>query len=295
MSPQRPWNHCTLPPKLILISTKAYFTPDRSLSYLRALLDPSNGILPFPVPATALLLAFIPDFLTIYPSAEILNQHCPPWPLALGAQDCFWDKDTGPYTGEIVPSLLSALGCTIVEVGHAERRKLLSETDETTAKKAAAVSACDMIPLVCIGELDPPPSSGPMSMAVGNALAQLTPQITSVLKAIPPDVPVIFAYEPVWAIGAQQPAAIDHVGPIVRAIREVVKTSSHRTGDVRVVYGGSAGPGLWSGRSNGGNPLGTWVDGMFLGRFAHEIKGVKEVVDEVIESIKRQEEEGAVS
>jgi triosephosphate isomerase len=75
----------------------------------------------------------------------------------------------------------------------------------------------------------------------------------------------------------------------VKSIREVVSRMPHRTGETRVVYGGSAGPGLWSGKTNDGNGLEQWVDGMFLGRFAHEISGVKEVVEEVMATIKAKE------
>lgn len=116
-------------------------------------------------------------------------------------------------------------------------------------------------------------------------MRQLTPQIVSVLEAVPRDAPVILAYEPVWAIGATEPAGVEYVGPVVQAIRECVGTVKGRTGVTKVVYGGSAGPGLWSGKSNGGNGLGKWVDGMFLGRFAHKVEGVREVVDEVLESM----------
>ena len=288
-----------LPSTLLLISTKSYFSPSRTLAYLRDLLNPENGILtpkdsPF---RSEILLALIPDFLTIHPCAELLSRHSldstGSWPISLGAQNCFWEPTYGAYTGEIVPLALKELGVSIVEIGHAERRKLLSETNGTTAKKAAAICLCRMIPLVCIGETDPPPSSdGPMSMAVGNAMLQLIPQISSVLEAVPIGAPIILAYEPVWAIGAQQPAGVDFVGPVVQAIRQVVSSFTHRTGETRVVYGGSAGPGLWSGKTNGGNGLGQWVDGMFLGRFAHEISGVREVVHEVLDSIKAKEKNG---
>ncbi len=284
----------TLPPTVLLISTKAYFSPSRTLTYLNDLLSPSNGILPLPSPS--ILFALIPDFLTIYPCAEILKQHTSfnstPWPLVLGAQDCHWEPSYGAYTGSITPTALKTLGVSIVELGHAERRKHLHETDNTTAIKASAVSSLGMVPLVCIGETNPPPSGGPMSMAVGNAMRQLTPQITSVLTLVPPSAPIIFAYEPVWAIGADQPAGVDFVGPVVQSIRQVIANVAGRTGETRVVYGGSAGPGLWSGKTNGGNGLGEWVDGMFLGRFAHEVSGVKEVVDEVVESVEGKEKSG---
>lgn len=259
---------------------------------MHSLLDPAEGIIP--VQNLDVLFGFIPDFLTIYPCSQVLNDfakssNSESWPLRLGAQDAFWSHEYGAYTGEIVTPALKSLGVSIVELGHAERRRMLGETDETAAKKAAAASSQGMVPLVCIGEIEAPNLDGPMSAAVGNAMRQLTPQITSLLTAVPAEAPVIFAYEPVWAIGAPKPAGVEFVGPVVEAIRNVVQDFSSRngrTGQTKVVYGGSAGPGLWSGRTNGGNPLGKWVDGMFLGRFAHEIKGVKEVVDEVVESMK---------
>ena len=313
--------YAALPSKLLLISTKSYFTPSRTLNYLLALLDSKNGVLPAiqsinqipprtldpPKHTPKLLFALIPDHLSIIPCANILNSHTGhlsigkidpaplsggSWPIHLGSQDCFWASDYGAYTGEIVASALREVGVSIVEVGHAERRRLLGETDEIAAKKARAVAEAGMVPLVCVGETERPKevySGGPMSMAVGKAMDQLGPQITSCLDAVPDDAPVIFAYEPIWAIGADRPAGVEYVGSVVQAIRALMKShKAERRGEVRVVYGGSAGPGLWSGSKNNGNGLRKWVDGMFLGRFAHEIAGVKEVVDEVVESLKRE-------
>ncbi|KAL1969959.1 hypothetical protein VTN77DRAFT_7469 [Rasamsonia byssochlamydoides] len=272
-----------LPPKLLIISLKMYFTPSRTLNYLRALLDPKNEIV-LPQNRSKILLALIPDFLTVYPCAEIIRDwqsklpdandpNLPP-PFLLGGQDSFWEP-LGAYTGEVSPLALREVGASIVELGHAERRAIFGETDEQTGRKAAAVSAQGMIPLVCIGEVSPP---GPMaSEAVGNAIRECELQIRAVLDAIPEDAPVIFAYEPVWAIGKPAPAGVDHVSAVVDGIRAVI---GKREGDVRVLYGGSAGPGLW-----GKGGLGKAVDGMFLGRFAHEVEGVRKVVREVEESL----------
>lgn len=277
------------------MSTKSYFPPPRTVGYLQTVLDPASQITPRLV--QDLLFGYIPDFLTLYPCAEILSKHCGTpsttthpslWPIHLGAQNCFWSNEYGAYTGEIVPPALESLGVTIVELGHAERRRMLAETDQTTAKKAAAVSLSGMIPLVCIGEVEAPNLQGPMSAAVGNAMRQLTPQVTSLLRAVPVDAPVIFAYEPVWAIGADRPAGVEYVGPVVQAIRQVindVQLKTGRTAQSKVIYGGSAGPGLWSGTANGGMPLADWVDGMFLGRFSHNIEGLRNVVEEVVDSL----------
>lgn len=274
-----------LPEKLLLISLKMYFTPDQTLTYLRDLLNPTNEIV-HPANKDKLLLALIPDFLTIWPCAQILKEYetnltttttgtpnsTPPF--LLGAQDCFWESQ-GAYTGEVSPSSIRALGCTIVELGHAERRAIFNETDNQTARKAAATCAQHMVPLVCIGEVTAP---GPIaSQAVGQAVTECAVLVRAVLAAIPDDAPVIFAYEPVWAIGQPKPAGVDHVAAVVQGIRAVIGS---RSGTARVLYGGSAGPGLW-----GAGGLGRAVDGMFLGRFAHQIEGVREVVREVEETL----------
>ncbi|KAI9934722.1 hypothetical protein ASPWEDRAFT_31084 [Aspergillus wentii DTO 134E9] len=273
-----------LPQTLLIISLKMYFTPSRTLDYLHALLDPKNEIVR-PENRAKLLLALIPDFLTVYPCAQIIQDYeskliaqsddttLPP-PVLLGAQDCFWES-LGAYTGEVSPLALRSVGASIVELGHAERRSIFHETDDETARKAAATSAHGMIPLVCIGEITAP---GPVaSEAVGRAVSECEVQVRAVLSAIPADAPVIFAYEPVWAIGKPAPAGVDHVSAVVDGIRAVI---GKHEGDVRVLYGGSAGPGLW-----GQGGLGKAVDGMFLGRFAHEIPGVQKVVKEVGETL----------
>ncbi|KAJ5907614.1 hypothetical protein N7495_000296 [Penicillium taxi] len=261
-----------LPEKLLLISLKMYFAPDRTLNYLRSLLD-----LVKPENSEKLALALIPDFLTIWPCAEIIQEHKSKLgsnAFFLGAQDCMWE-DSGAYTGEVSPASIRSLGCSIVELGHAERRALFGETDDQTARKAAATCAQGMVPLVCIGEITAP---GPIaSQAVGQAVTECSVLIRAVLAAIPTDAPIIFAYEPVWAIGKPKPAGVDHVAAVVEGLRRMIGS---RPGATRVLYGGSAGPGLW-----GAGGLGKAVDGMFLGRFAHEIDGVHKVVREVEESL----------
>ncbi|KAL4762008.1 triose-phosphate isomerase [Aspergillus foveolatus] len=272
-----------LPKNLLLISLKMYFEPSRTLEYCRALLDPKNDIVR-PENRSKLLLALIPDFLTIYPCAEIIREYVStlpkddspslPAPFLLGAQDCFWEP-LGAYTGEVSPLSLSSLGVSIVELAHAERRSIFGETDEQAARKAAATCAQGMVPLVCIGEISAP---GPVaSAAVGLAVRECEPLVRAILNAIPADAPIIFAYEPVWAIGKPKPASVDHISAVVDGLRALI---GRRSGDVRILYGGSAGPGLW-----GPGGLGKAVDGMFLGRFAHEIEGVRKVVREVEETL----------
>ena len=212
-------------------------------------------------------LFVIPSSPTIRSATVIL--HDTPQ-IFIGAQDCHWE-DKGPYTGETSPLLLKQLGCTIVEIGHAERRRApINEDDDMVAKKAQAAVRNGLIPLVCIGEKG---QSKIASEGVGLALQECEPQVMAVLCAIPQDADIVFAYEPLWAIGAQQPASADHVCIVVSRLRKMIWQTG-RTGRYQLLYGGSAGPGTW-------NTVKSAVDGLFLGRFAHDIENFKKVVSEM--------------
>ncbi|KAF2217795.1 hypothetical protein CERZMDRAFT_63926 [Cercospora zeae-maydis SCOH1-5] len=210
-------------------------------------------------------LFVIPDFVTLLSAKEKLAGS----KVLLGAQDSY-SEDKGAYTGEVSPLTLSQAGVKIVEIGHAERRRLFGETDEDVAKKAAAIVRNGMIPLVCIGEKN---RSQIASQAVGLAVDECKPQIEAAFSQIPNDAEVILAYEPVWAIGAAEPAGADHVVAVTQSLRALVKDRKGRT---RILYGGSAGPGTFQRLKDG-------VDGCFLGRFAHDVKNLEKVIEEMAE------------
>jgi triosephosphate isomerase len=246
------------PRRLVGVSLKMYYDLPSTLRYIQGVLE-LDGL----AWNARLDLFIIPDFISITSAASILQ----PSSILLGAQDAFW-KDEGPYTGEVSARTLSQAGVRIVEIGHAERRALFGETDWSVAMKAGAIARNGMVPLVCIGERT---HGAIASAAVGMAVEECRPQVMSVLTAVPEDVEVILAYEPVWAIGAAEPADADHV---VNVTKEIRKMARGRKGVTRIVYGGSAGPGTFARIADG-------VDGLFLGRFAHDIQNLKLVIEEL--------------
>jgi triosephosphate isomerase len=182
--------------------------------------------------------------------------------VVVGAQDLFW-KDSGAYTGEVSGAELAELGVGVVEVGHAERRRIFNETEAIVAHKAAAALRNGIAPVLCIGEIE----------QVNSELAALT--CVAQLKAALAEAPagrVIVAYEPVWAIGAEKPADIAHIRTVCSELRRSLSALPGREGS-GIIYGGSAGPGLLAG-------LVPHVDGLFLGRFAHDIDALATVIDE---------------
>ena len=251
-----------LPRRLVGFSTKTYFTHAQTQAYAAAV----AAAFPLPLPDLALFL--IPTFPSLVPARAALQSAPHLW---LGAQDCD-AAPAGARTGEVAASELAELGVMLVELGHAERRRApFGETDEMTAAKARQAAGCGMIPLVCVGERG---KSEIASEGVGLALREVRPQIDIVLDAVEDGQAVVFAYEPVWAIGASEPAGADHVCAVIKECRRAVQERG-RKGEVRFLYGGSAGPGTWKG-------LEPELDGLFLGRFAHKLENLQTVVQEVL-------------
>lgn len=186
--------------------------------------------------------------------------------FAVGAQDVS-DRPPGAYTGEVPAALLRELGVRYVEVGHAERRGLFGEGDDRVAAKTAAAVGQGLVPLVCVGEGRLGETS-PTEPA--RAAAESIAQLDRTLAAVPVDVPVLVAYEPVWAIGAAEPAPVEHVRTVAAALRQRLEEYPA----ARLVYGGTAGPGLFPQLSDA-------VDGLFLGRRAHDPRALGQVLSEV--------------
>ncbi|MCJ1422401.1 hypothetical protein MMC29_000281 [Sticta canariensis] len=158
------------------------------------------------------------------------------------ASNCDWE-DSGAHTGEGSPLTLKQLGFTVVELGHAERREApFNETDKITSNKAEPAARNDLIPLICIGEKL---KSKVMSQGVGFALQECVPQVTAVLNAVPDAADLIFAYEPIWAIGVQELASVDHILAVVGELRKKISERG-RSGEVRILYRGIPKPVTWN-------------------------------------------------
>jgi len=181
--------------------------------------------------------------------------------VAVGAQDVS-AHPRGAYTGEVTAAELAETGVTCVEVGHAERRRLFGETDEVVAAKAAAALSAGLVPVLCVGETERADARTAATTTIAQLRADLEPA---------PAGPVVVAYEPVWAIGAPEPADPDHISTVTRAL--MAELDEPARAESVVIYGGSAGPGLLA-------RLGDDVDGLFLGRFAHDPDALVAVIDE---------------
>jgi triosephosphate isomerase len=222
---------------LIGVSLKAYFGYRQTLNWCRgvaAIADRHN-----------VDLFVLPAFPAVTAVAEIFRSS----PVQVGAQDLCAD-DAGARTAEVGGAMLAELGCGFVEVGHAERRTLYGETDAVVSAKLTAALRHGLVPVLCVGEADRVPAA----QAVRECRRQVESALVSSRDAGHSS-RVVVAYEPHWAIGVPAPAPDDHIRDVCAALGDTVSG--------QVIYGGSAGPGLLT-------RLGGSVDGLFLGRFAHD-------------------------
>lgn len=252
-------------PTVIGVSLKMYFGHVRTLEWAAAVADIARR---HPaVQSGAVELFVIPTFPSLVPVREIIDEAGAP--VLLGAQDLAW-ADSGAFTGEVSGAELREVGVDLVEIAHAERRELFHETDDEIAGKVHAAFRNHLRPLICVGETERA-DDGHTTAAVAEVTAQLDRFVRS---AVADGIarPVIVAYEPVWAIGAPQPAPDEHIVAVLAGIEQHLATRPELAGSV-AIYGGSAGPGLLT-RGQGR------IGGLFLGRFAHDPEAIRTILDE---------------
>jgi triosephosphate isomerase len=250
----------TSPPLFVGVSLKMYFDHLQTLNWceqVSALAAEHPAIL-----SGAAELVVLPSSLALV----TVSGHFDGTRVRLGAQDIFWE-DRGPFTGEVGGAYLRQVGCSYAMMGHAERRRIFHEDDAIVAAKVDAAVRNNLTPILCVGEHEQMPTE----QAAGVCIGQLQAALVHLLAGGHPR-RIIVAYEPEWAIGAARPAGPSHIGGIGLAVKQWLESQEALSGS-QFIYGGSAGPGLLT-------ELGPAVDGLFLGRFAHDPEALCGIFDE---------------
>lgn len=250
----------TAPKAIIGVSLKMYFGYARSVDYCR---DVAAIALAHPAVQNGdIELIVLPVLPALPEAARILG----PAGAYTGAQDIFWE-DEGAYTGEVGGKTVAELGGRYAEIGHAERRRIFGEDDSVIGLKTAAAYRNGLTPLLCVGEL----KQGSVAEAILRCTADIDAALTRASSLVPA-ARTIVAYEPQWAIGAPEPASPEYISAVIAGLEAHLRSLPGQE-DSRVIYGGSAGPGLIT-------QLDSAVAGLFLGRFAHDPKALKTILDE---------------
>ena len=158
--------------------------------------------------------------------------------INVAAQNCHWEK-SGAYTGELSVEMLADAGCSYIIIGHSERRQYFSETDEMINKKAKAILAGGLIPIICCGETLEQREAGVTDEHIAT-------QIRAALNGLSEEEisKSVIAYEPIWAIGTGKTCDSIEANRVIAMIRNVVKqVSTEAAGEaIRILYGGSVKP-----------------------------------------------------
>jgi triosephosphate isomerase len=173
--------------------------------------------------------------------------------IKLGAQNLFW-KDSGAYTGEISPLMLTSCGSQYVIIGHSERRgrfgvpeegmtdelhRVFGDTDASVNRKTKAALAHDLTPIVCVGETLPEREEGLTDAIIRDqVLAAIDGLDREQVRGL------VFAYEPVWAIGTGRVCDAPEANRVIAVLRAAIdgRLGAGTAADMSVLYGGSMKP-----------------------------------------------------
>ena len=193
-----------------------------------------------------------------------------------GAQN-FYYEDSGAFTGEVSAPMLLDVGARAVIVGHSERREHFCETDEMVARKTRRAIEAGLLPIVCVGETKE-------ERDAGNMWEKVSGQVRRVMEELdgPSGESIVFAYEPIWAIGTGETATPEDAQDAISKVRDLLREmeDDEFAEAVRILYGGSVKP-------NNAQEIMAQddVDGALVGGASLEVESFMELVEAAQETV----------
>jgi triosephosphate isomerase len=159
--------------------------------------------------------------------------------VKIGAQNVseFWE---GAYTGEVSAFMLRDSGARYCIVGHSERRQYFHESNEQILNKIKLLQKVDIRPILCVGE-----SAEDRRQKREKEIIDEQLKLTLNSDILDSELQkMIIAYEPVWAIGAGNPASPNQAQEMHAYIRKLVAQArnSEVADNIVILYGGSVTP-----------------------------------------------------
>ncbi|MDD3655615.1 MAG: triose-phosphate isomerase [Atribacterota bacterium] len=175
-----------------------------------------------------------PPFTSLWTARELIQDTN----IILGAQNVYFQNE-GAYTGEISARMLQNIGCSYVILGHSERREYFQESSLEVARKVEQVLNFGIKPIICVGEKLAERETGKAQDVVREEIEA----IFAILKS-EEAINIVFAYEPIWAIGTGKSATPQDASEMIQYIRTLLdnKYSKIIAQQIRILYGGSVNP-----------------------------------------------------
>jgi triosephosphate isomerase (TIM) len=244
---------------------------------LREAQEYTAALLPRAADAEGVDVAVFAPFTCLHEVARMAEDSA----VIAGAQN-FYYEDSGAFTGEVSAPMLLDVRARAAIVGHSERRELFGETDDMVARKAARAVEAGLLPIVCVGETKEERDAGGM-------WDKCSGQVRRVMEELGDDVDgesIVFAYEPIWAIGTGDTATPDDCQDAIGRIRELLEElqGDGFADEVRILYGGSVKP------DNVAEIMAQKdVDGALVGGASLEVESFMELVEAVRQTVPSDE------
>ena len=188
-----------------------------------------------------------------------------------GAQNMYYE-DKGAFTGEVSAHMLNDFNCDLVIIGHSERRNIFHESDEEINLKVKKALDEGITPILCFGELKEEREGGMAFNVVERQLISDLKDLTEEEVAR-----IIFAYEPVWAIGTGLSATPEQAEEMIAFTKRTIEENFGCKENI-VLYGGSLKP------SNAQEILSKpHIDGGLIGGACLKINEFEELINTKVE------------
>ena len=166
--------------------------------------------------------------------------------IEIGAENMFYEE-SGAYTGNIAPNMLTDIGVKYVILGHSERREYYKETNEAVNKKVIKAFEHGITPIICCGE-----SLAQREQGVTMDWIRMQIKIAFYTVSAENAAKAVIAYEPIWAIGTGKVATAEQAEEVCKGIRDCIREiyDDATAEAIRIQYGGSvsveSAPGLFA-------------------------------------------------
>ena len=159
--------------------------------------------------------------------------------IAWGGQNVN-QHEQGAFTGAVAANMLTDLGCTYVLLGHSERRNLFHENNLTAAARFDAAIKFGLTPVMCVGETLAEREAGLTEVIVASQMDAVLASLDEKEFNNAIQLNMVFAYEPVWAIGSGKTASPEQAQTVHEFIRKrIARRNREAAAKVRIIYGGS--------------------------------------------------------
>ena len=185
--------------------------------------------------------------------------------LSIGAQNCHYHNNYGPFTGSVSASMLKKAGAKYIILGHSENR---SEGDTNRIIKRKIESALNqkLNIIFCIGETLKEKIKGKTFSALRNQIRGSIDKKYNINR-------IIVAYEPVWSIGTGKVPEAQQLKKTFKFIKNEFKKNFKTKTFPAVLYGGSVNDrniGLFSSISE--------IDGFLIGAASQSSKKFIDII-----------------